>query len=362
MGSAYAARFTPAGLCAITNNTDYESLTLPINIGGDYPQGSTQSIATVIGDTETPTNGLQATTGDAEFVLILLDTNNDGTPEAFTNSSCSYDRTAAPPGCSVTQNITIPPVTEDTTYRGRVMLSFNGATPANGCGNNGFGDSEDFLLVADVQETITVSDVSSPEDGGPITLTAVLSHDVKNGAGFFPFSVDYVLSNGSATQADNDYIGSTGTITFNGQAGDSQNIIVTPVADIVPEGDEDFTLSFQNLTNTTHGIDISDSATITLTEDDTEVALQIAKSVSDITPNIGDTVVFELSVSNAGPDDAFNVSVQDIVPAGLSTITPVSVPAGSAFVVVGSTIDWTGISIPASGSVIASYSAVVLAP
>ncbi len=356
-----AQRYTPVGLCAITNDSAYESITLPILIGGDYPSGSVLAVPVTVGDTEQPGGG-QAATGDVENIIISLDSDNDGTPEQLNNASCNYDQTATPAGCVVTQNITIPSVTEDTTYRGRVTLSYNNLDPANGCGVNGFGDSEDFLIVADVQETITITDVSAPEDGGPITLTATLSHNVRDASGFVAFTVDYQTSDGTATIGDSDYTASSGTLTFTGQAGSSQTFTVTPIADGVPEGDQTLAVSLSNLSNTTHGIDISDTAIVTLLEDDAEVALDIVKTVNDNSPNVGDTVVFTLRVNNVGPSAAFNAAVQDLVPAGFSSVAPVSVPPGSSFSVAGNTINWTGVDVPVNGSATATFSAVVLPP
>jgi len=359
--TANAQRYTPPGLCAVNNNSDYESITLPIAISAEYPSASAQSITIAVGDTQQP-GGNQATTGDPENVVILIDSNGDGTPEVFSTSACAYDRGAAPPGCSVTQTITLPTVTEDTTYRGRVMLSFNDTDPADSCGNNSFGDSEDFLVVANVTETITITDVSAPEDDGPITVTAVLSHDVTDASGFVPFTVDFVLSDGTATLADNDFAAATGTLAFNGQAGDSATITINPVPDIVPEPDETLFVSLQNLTNTTHGIDISDTAVVTLLDDDEEVDLVMSKSVNDDTPNIGDTIIFTLQVDNVGPDDANNVSVQDLVPAGLGSVALVNLPTGTSFNVSGNLVDWTGLSVVVGSSVSLEYSAVVLPP
>jgi len=356
-----AQRYTPPGLCAITNNSDYESLTLPISIGGEYPSASVQSITINVGDTQAP-GGNQAGTGDTENVVILIDSNGDGTPEVFNTGSCSFDQGAAPPGCSVTQNVTLPTVTEDTTFRGRVMLSFNDTNPANSCGDNGFGDSEDFLIVANVLETITIADVSAPEDGGPISVTAVLSHDVTDAAGFVPFTVDFVLSDGTATLADSDYTAATGTLFFSGQAGDTANITINPVTDIVPEADETLTVSLQNLSNTTHGIDISDTATVTLLDDDEAIDLVMSKSVTDETPNVGDTIVFTLQIDNLGPDDATDVSVQDLVPVGLGGVAPVSIPSGTSFSFSGNMVNWSGLSVAVGSTVSAQYSVVVLPP
>ncbi len=360
MQTAWAQRYTPTTLCAITNDTTYESITLPIGIAAEYPTSSVVSVTTIVGDTEqsgAPTAG----NNDPENVVFFLDTDNDGTPESLGSGSCLFSTTATPVGCVVTQNITLPTVTEDTTFRGRLMLSYNDTTPANGCGVNNFGDSEDFLVVADVQELITLSDVSAPEDGGPITVTATLSHDVRDASGFVSFTVDYLTADGTATLADNDYTAASGTLTFNGQAGDAQSFTINPTADIVPEGDQTIIVQLQNISNTTHGIDISDTATLTLIDDDSEVALTINKSVSDASPNIGSVILFTLQVNNAGPDAAVDAYVLDTVPAGFSSITPVTVPAASVMSVAGNSISWTEIDVPSGGSVSATFSAVVSA-
>lgn len=357
----HAERYTPPALCAATDNSTYESLTLPLTIGGDYPSASTQSITAIVGDTETP-GAPQATTGDLENVIIYLDSDNNGIPEILSTSSCLFDAGSAPVGCTTTQNITIPTVTEDTTFRGRVMLSYNDSNPPNSCGDNGFGDFEDYLIVADVQELITIADITAPEDGGPITVTAILSHNVRDASGFVSFSVDYMLNDGTATTANNDYTAASGTLAFNGQAGDTATFTITPVADIIPEGDEVLTVSLLNLSNTTHGIDISDIATITLLEDDSEVELEISKQVDDSSPNVGDTVTFTLLLTNNGPDTAIDASVTDVLPAGFNSVAPVTVPPGTVLDITGNVVNWFGIDVPVGGTTSVKYSAIVAQP
>ncbi len=358
---AFAQRYTPPGFCAITNNSSYESITLPIAIGGDYPSGSTQTINLVVGDTQQP-GGNQAATGDQENFIVFLDTDADGDGENSGAGSCNYNQGAAPAGCNTNVNVSIPTVTHDTTFRGRVMLSYNNLAPANGCGNNGFGDSQDFLVVANVQEFITIEDVSGIEDNGAITLTATLSHEISDDGGLAAFTVDYALSDGTATLADSDYIGATGTLTFTGAAGETVTFTVMPVVDSNDENDETFSVSLLNLSNATHGIDISDTATVTIIDDDEEVDLGITKTVSDSAPDIGDTVTFTLSVTNTGISGAVNASVQDIVPAGFGSVTAISAPGGTTLSVTGNTIDWTGLNIPVGNTLVATFSAVVLAP
>src|SRR5262249_50696181 len=49
--------------------------------------------------------------------------------------------------------------------------------------------------------------------------------------------------------------------------------------------------------------------------------LELAKSVSDPAPNVGDTVTFTVTLTNNGPDAASNVQVTDLLPAGLTFVS-----------------------------------------
>lgn len=49
--------------------------------------------------------------------------------------------------------------------------------------------------------------------------------------------------------------------------------------------------------------------------------LAISKTVNNPTPNVGDNVVFTITIFNAGPDDAVNTIVNDLLPAGLSLVS-----------------------------------------
>ncbi|WP_394750899.1 PKD domain-containing protein [Spongiimicrobium salis] len=80
-------------------------------------------------------------------------------------------------------------------------------------------------------------------------------------------------------------------------------------------------------------------------------------SGSSATPNVGDTVVFELTLTNAGPDVATNVRIEDIVPSGytLGTINN----GGTA--IAGTFLSWNLPSL-AVGSTTLSYEVTVNAP
>src|SRR5262249_23012939 len=57
------------------------------------------------------------------------------------------------------------------------------------------------------------------------------------------------------------------------------------------------------------------------TESPQRADLSLTKSVSNTAPNVGDTITFTVTLPNAGPDAATNVTVQDLLPAGLTFVS-----------------------------------------
>ena len=90
-----------------------------------------------------------------------------------------------------------------------------------------------------------------------------------------------------------------------------------------------------------------------------ESDLSLAKLVSSTAPIPGEVVTFTLTVTNAGPDDATGVAVQDIVPVGF-VVDALSISGGG--VLTGSTIDWTGLTIVAGTSTNLTFDATVQTP
>jgi uncharacterized repeat protein (TIGR01451 family)/LPXTG-motif cell wall-anchored protein len=97
---------------------------------------------------------------------------------------------------------------------------------------------------------------------------------------------------------------------------------------------------FTNVAQVTHADQFdpnpsNNSASVTIVPLQADVA--VAKSVSNATPNVGDTVTFTVTASNAGPGTATSVVIHDLLPAGL-TFVAATVSQGSYTT---STGDWT---------------------
>ena len=78
-------------------------------------------------------------------------------------------------------------------------------------------------------------------------------------------------------------------------------------------------MTLDQVDSNTTADDLSESVTVGNSTD-----LVIGKTVDNGTPDEGDTVTFTVTVTNSGPAQATNVSIDDVVPAGLTagTITP----------------------------------------
>jgi len=73
-----------------------------------------------------------------------------------------------------------------------------------------------------------------------------------------------------------------------------------------------FTEQFDPTTN-----DLTDTANVTVTFLD----LSLTKTVNQTSANVGDTIQFEINVTNAGPFNATNIDIQDVLPAEVSEVT-----------------------------------------
>ncbi|MCP9763872.1 SdrD B-like domain-containing protein, partial [Lacihabitans soyangensis] len=87
--------------------------------------------------------------------------------------------------------------------------------------------------------------------------------------------------------------------------------------------------------------------------------LELVKTVSNGTPNVGDVVTFSIKVDNKGPQAATNVKVEDVVPNGYDLTSTVISDGGSN---TSGTINWTVASIASGASKTLTFTAKVKAP
>ncbi|WP_205764437.1 Calx-beta domain-containing protein [Arenibacter sp. 6A1] len=122
------------------------------------------------------------------------------------------------------------------------------------------------------------TDVTINEDAGTATFTVVLSGNVQGG-----FTLDYTTNNGSAVEPD-DYTLTNGTLTFDGNDGESYEITVPIIDDLVIEPTENFLVDLSNLSTTLIGI-LTPQANGNILDNDATGTTGISFENTDITVN-----------------------------------------------------------------------------
>ncbi|WP_417731449.1 Calx-beta domain-containing protein [Rosistilla oblonga] len=190
-------------------------------------------------------------------------------------------------------------------------------------------------IVDDDTATITVADVSGSESAGALTFNVTASAIVQDG-----FSIGYSLSDGTATLADNDYVNTNGTLTFDGVT--QRSVVVQIGSDAKVERNETFQLILAALSGLPAGISdrvtlADNSATATITNDDTaQFAFTAANSTvqeaagshslnvrldAGAGGSIGEAVTVNITATGTGTASSADYTL---------TTTSITFPAGSA--------------------------------
>ena len=85
----------------------------------------------------------------------------------------------------------------------------------------------------------------------------------------------------------------------------------------------------------------------------------MTKSVDDPAPNVGDVVTFTVNVTNNGPNTATNVSLSDVLPAGLEFVGAAPGPGRSYDQATGV---WTVGTLASTASAVLQIQARVVSP
>ncbi len=199
-----------------------------------------------------------------------------------------------------TQDITVA-LNNDAIVEGNETFTVALGVPTNGVGIA--GSPATGTINNDDNATVTIANINGDEDNGAIQVSATLDLAVDGG-----FTVQVSSADGTATLANNDYTGILQTLTFDGTVGEVENFNITPIVDAVIEGDETVIVSMANLGSTTLPVTITDTATITINNDDTCAAGTTAPVVDgSVITTFCDTFVqdldaYTMSVPPAGSD------------------------------------------------------------
>ncbi|MEC7492219.1 MAG: Calx-beta domain-containing protein, partial [Pseudomonadota bacterium] len=184
-----------------------------------------------------------------------------------------------------TQSVSIS-LTDDSQVEGSETVTLRMVSVSNS--GVDISDTGTLTITDNDVATVTIADVSASESGGTATVTLV--SDQSYGPGF---TLDVSTADGTAFSPDDYTAVSSQTVSFAGNAGEQQTVSITLKSDTSIEGDESFTVSMSNPSNS-EVLDISDNATVTITDDDTATL-----TIADRTVNEGDNVTLTLSLSSA---------------------------------------------------------------
>jgi uncharacterized repeat protein (TIGR01451 family) len=171
---------------------------------------------------------------------------------------------------------------------------------------------------ADLALTKTVSN-STPNVGDTITYTVTLTNNGPDAATGVTINepIPSGLSFVSATTSTGNYDDTTGVWTV-GTVGGGSGAVLTVNAKVVSSTAQTNTASVRHSDQFDPN---GGNNTASTTETPQQADLAVTKSVSNSKPNVGDTITFTVTLTNHGPDSATNVTVQDLLPAGLTFVS-----------------------------------------
>jgi uncharacterized repeat protein (TIGR01451 family) len=311
-------------LISSSDATPSITLTGSIPAGGYYllEKDDDFTVSNILADqiyTGTLVNGGEILTLTDNLLNTIDTANNDGTAAWNAGSG-------APNYYSMMRNM---PVAADSTTAwvsnngiNRNGLDANG-NPINGTPHNSEIIDLSLIMAVDTTPQIVGNNlvfVIIVKNVGPDSATNVTVKDL------LPAGLTYVSDNGLGTYDSGTGIWTVGTLASG--AGAALEITANVATGGAKTHWAEVWSADQVDPNSTPGNDSTtedddDSVTVTpplVGSSD----LSITKTVNTSNPNIGDSVVFSITVSNAGPDIATNVIVKDLLPSGFSYVSHTS--------------------------------------
>ena len=180
------------------------------------------------------------------------------------------------------------------------------------------GANTDFVNIADNDSaSVSITATTNGNEAGPVDGAFTVT---QSGTTVNDTVLSYIVTGTAASGVD--YTALSGTVTIPGGA-TSATITVPVIDDPIAEGDETVQVALSGITASDPGISIAvspdDNATITITDDDADLITM--KTVSNATPLEGATVVYTITVTNNAMVQATNVSLIDMLPAGVTWVS-----------------------------------------
>ncbi|WP_422858711.1 PKD domain-containing protein [Flagellimonas sp. S174] len=204
------------------------------------------------------------------------------------------------------------------------------STPSNGVSSE--DDQDDIVVnpvsVVDLSLTKTVDDIN-PNVNTNVVFTITVTNDGPSDAtnvlvtDQLPSGFTYVSDDGAGT-----YINTTGVWTVGNLASGTSTLlnitatvnttgVYTNIAEITAQDQVDSDSTPNN------GILMEDDQDESTVNPVQIVDVSVTKTADDLTPNVGDPIVFTVSVTNDGPSDATNVVVTDFLASGYDFVSAV---------------------------------------
>jgi len=187
----------------------------------------------------------------------------------------------------------------------------------------------------------TVTFTVTVTNNGPTAATNVTATDI------LPAGLTFV----SAAPSQGTYVPATGVWTIGSIANLSSASLALAATVVSPAAQTNTAAITQADQSDPNVANNSASATVTPQQAD----LAITKTVDNATPGVGSTVTFTVTVSNSGPSTATNVTLADLLPAGLTFVS--ATPSQGTYVP--ATGVWTAGTIASAGSASLSLAASV---
>ncbi len=203
-------------------------------------------------------------------------------------------------------------------------LNIDAVDQADPVGANNSDSASMRVDAADIQLTKVLATTANPLEGDTVTFTITATNNGPNPAtgltvtDVLPVGLTYA----SHTVSRGSYNGGSGlwTILTGGDkafnVGDVATLILNATVDVGTNG----TLLTNNVSvsavDQSDNVSANDAASASVFVGGKDLAM--AKSVSNATPNVGETISYTLTVTNSGPSAATGVVVTDLLPAGVT--------------------------------------------